>query len=130
MYNLESAARRLMADMKMDAEFNRYYAAKKMEKNNARPTAIVGDIKNETTQPIFHRLVTIRDTIVRPELRNSGFFTILSEDAESSADYAVYGSFRMEPDSGGRCSYYLVISIKDVESGTIIWEGLCKNVNH
>ena len=128
MYSLESSARQLIADMKANAEFRRYYEMKKTAKKTTRPTVIVGDIQNSTTKRIFHRLVTVRDTVVRPELLNTGLFTIMSEDAESAPDYAVHGEFREVPESDGRYNHYLYIRIKDVHSGAKIWEGVRKNV--
>lgn len=128
MYSLESSARQLMADMRANAEFKRNYAAKKRTMKNARPAVIVGDIKNGATSHVQHRLNIVRDTVVRTELLNSGLFTILSNDAESSPDYIVNGDFRDIPEFDGRHNHYLYIRIKDFETDVIIWEGFRKNV--
>ena len=128
MYSLESCARQLMADMRANAEFKRNYATKKKSKKNARPTVIVGDIKNGATYHVQHRLNVVRDTVVRTELLNSGLFTMLSSDAESSPDYVVNGDFKEVPESDGRHNHYLYIRVKDVRTDAIIWEGFQKNV--
>lgn len=128
MYSLESSASQLMADMRANAEFKRNYATKKRSKANTRPTVIVGDIKNGATSHVQHRLNVVRDTVVRTEMLNSGLFTILSNDAESSPDYVVNGDFRDVPESDGRHNHYLYIRIKDFKTDVIIWEGFRKDV--
>lgn len=128
MYGLESSARQLMADMKANAEFQGSYKKKKRAKKNARPTVIVGDIKNNTGNHIQDRLDLVRNTVVRTELLNSGLFTILPKDAESSPDYVVDGNFNDVPESDGRHNHYLYIRVKDFKTDAIIWEGFRKNV--
>lgn len=128
MYSLESSARQLIADMKANAEFTRNYEIKKTAKKNGRPTVIIGDIKNATGNHIQDRLDIVRNTVVRTELLNSGLFTMLPKDAESSPDYVVNGNFNDVPESDGRHNHYLYIRIKDFKTDAIIWEGFRKNV--
>lgn len=129
MYSLESSARQLIADMKANVEFLNSYKTKKTAKENIRPTVIVGDIKcNSTDSHIQDRLDIVRNTVVRLELLNSGLFTILPKDAESSPDYVVNGTFNDVPESDGRHNHYLYIRIKDFITDVIIWEGCRKNV--
>ena len=129
MYGLESSASQLMADMKANAEFQRNYKMKtKKAKKNTRPTVIVGDIKNFTENPVQDRLDIVRNTVVRTELLNSGLFTILPKDAESSPDYVVNGSFNDVPESDGRHNHYLHIRVMDFKTDAIVWEGFRKNV--
>ena len=128
MYGLESSARQLIADMRANAEFQRNYKTKKKAKRNVRPTVIVGDIKNSTESHIQDRLDIVRNTVVRTELLNSGLFTILPKDAESSPDYVVNGNFNDVPESDGRHNHYLYIRVKDFKTDAVIWEGFRKNV--
>ena len=129
MYSLESSARQLIAEMRANAEFRSNYKTKKKAKKNVRPTVIVGDIKNNSTEDhIQDRLDIVRNTVVRTELLNSGLFTILPKDAESSPDYVVTGNFNDKPESDGRHNHYLYIRVKDAKTDAIIWEGFKKNV--
>ncbi len=127
MYSLESSARQLMADMRANAEFKSSYKTKKA-KTKMRPTVIVDDIKNSAANHVQDRLDIVRNTVVRTELLNSGLFTILPKDAESSPDYVVNGNFNDVPESDGRHNHYLYIRIKDFKTNAIIWEGFRKNV--
>ena len=129
MYGLESSARQLLSDMKANAEFQSNYETKKRARKNVRPTVIIGDIKNNATgNRVQDRLDIVRNTVVRTELLNSGLFTILPKDAESSPDYIVNGNFNDVPESDGRHNHYLYIRVKDFKTDAIIWEGFRKNV--
>ena len=131
MYDLESCARQLMADMRANAVFKRNYAKKKKSKKNARLTVFIDDIKigYSVTNRVQERLDVLRDTVVRTELFNSGLFKMLSKHSELSPDYVVYGKFEDIPESDGRHNYYLYIGIKDFnDDSSIVWEGVRKNV--
>ena len=128
MYGLESSARQLIADMKANVEFTRNYETRKTAKTNGRPTVIIGDIKNATGSHIQDRLDIVRNTVVLTELLNSGLFTMLPKDAETSPDYVVNGNFNDVPESDGRHNHYLYIRIKDFKTDAIIWEGFRKNI--
>ena len=131
MYDLESCARQLMADMRANAVFKGNYAEKKASKRNAKPTVLVDDIKigYSVTNRVQERLDVLRDTVVRTELFNSDLFKMLSKHSELPPDYVVYGKFEDIPEVDGRHNYYLYIGVKDFnDASSIIWEGFRSNV--
>ena len=150
MYDLESEAQQLIERMLAHPQFSENYNAAKRAKGGKLPVVVIGNIANKTTERVQGRLDAVGDTI-RTLLFSSGLFEVKDDAAtgaiiarisdnidigledgslakvfgkHASPDFIVLGDFRHFADIGGVHTYRLRISIHNILTGKIVWEGI------
>lgn len=149
-YDLDKSAAQLACKIFSSALFMRNYEAAKMRKNGALPVVVCGNIANMTTQRIQGRLDTARDRI-RIALLESALVEAKDDEASGaiasrilsganggmengalvqslgthdSPDFLLLGDFRHFEDVGGYNTFKLHLTIHDLSTGKIAWEGV------
>lgn len=149
MYDLESSVQTLMSKMRASQRFAENYNTVKAAKG-AIPVVVIGKIKNLTSERLQSRLDAIGES-VRTSLFDSGLFDVKDDSASEaiaarlirsadegledgsladefgthdSPDFIVFGDLRHFEDVGGYHTYRLRLSIHNLRTGKIVWEGI------
>lgn len=149
-YDLDKSAAQLACKIFSSALFMRNYETAKTRKNGALPVIVCGNIANMTTQRIQRRLDTARDRI-RIALLESALVEAKDDEASGaiasrilsganggmengalvqslgahdSPDFLLLGDFRHFEDVGGYNTFKLHLTIHDLSTGKIAWEGI------
>lgn len=149
MYDLESSVQTLMSKMRASQRFAENYNSVKTAKG-AIPVVVIGKITNLTSERLQGRLDAIGES-VRTSLFDSGLFDVKDDSAaeaisarmlrsadegledgslveefgtHDSPDFIVLGDLRHFEDVGGYHTYRLRLSIHNLRTGKIVWEGI------
>ena len=151
LYDLDTAAQMLVKRMLAHPQFLANLNAAKAAKGNARLLAVLGNIGNNTTLRIQPTLDAAGE-VVRAELFNSGMMDVKDDDRMADAiqsrivhspdrgletselvqitgthevpDFLVLGDCRAGLVIDGHQTYRLRLSVHNIKTGKIVWEGI------
>ena len=152
MYDLESAVQRLIHKMLAHPQFAQNYNAMKGQKGGKLPIVCQGLLENLTKDPGARSRLRAADDTIRAMLFDSALFEVKNDEAAEAIkariirgadggienagelmktlgeqevpDFIVLGDLRHIPDARGYHTYRLHLSIHNLRTGKVVWEGI------
>ena len=155
-YNLETAAQMLVQRMQCHSQFTKNYNAVKSVKGKL-PVVCLSPLNNRTSSAEARSLLRTADDMVRVALFDTGIFEVKDDDSadllksriiwgadggienvsdimktlgeQDAPDFIVSGDLRRSADIDGYPVYRLRLSVYNLKTGKVVWEGIQTKVS-